>query len=134
MIVVALVILLSVVAYIANYKVAVDSIQKKEHLIHLLRKNMSSEPSEWDVPEEYLCLRFDDEGNVTGQRNMEILAHTNIHKTPLKDTFEKLRGRALTGGGFTKFRWVDPKTQVLREYMFSSARIGTSTMCIASLV
>ena len=38
MIVVALVILLSVVAYIANYKVAVDSIQKKEHLIHLCAK------------------------------------------------------------------------------------------------
>lgn len=133
MIVVVLLIVSAIVAYVANYNIAIRAIKRKEHLLHLLRENITfSETGDWKVPHGHLCLRFDDEGKVINQKNMDILQDANIHKTPLKDLFEKLRGRALTGGGFTKFKWVDPNSQTLKEYLFSSMRHGPNTTCIAS--
>lgn len=133
MIVVVLLIVSAIFAYVMNYNTAIRAIKRKEHLLHLLRTNTSSsEGEDWNVPSDYLCLRFDDEGTVVAQQNMDILQNTNIHKSPLKDLFEKLRGRALTGGGFTKFKWVDPTSQILKEYLFSSMRHGSNTTCIAS--
>ncbi len=134
MLVVVLVIISAIVAYILNYSVAIRSIQMKQELIALLKANDSVDSLQWEVPSEHLCMRFDDDGNVTEQKNMDILANTNIHKTPLKDLFEKLRGRAMTGGGFLKFKMVDPETQTLKDYLFSSARHGNTTTCIARLI
>ena len=79
-------------------------------------------------------MRFDDEGNITKQKNIDVLEGTNIQKTPLKDLFEKLRGRAMTGGGFISFKMVDPQTQQLRNYLFSSARHRNNTTCIGCAV
>ena len=133
MIVVVLLIVSAVVAYIINYNIAIHAIKRKEHLLHLLRTNISlPEGSDWNVPPGHLCVRFDDDGEVVAQQNMNVLHETNIHKTPLKEFFEKLRSRALTGGGFTKFKWVDPDSQTLKEYLFSSMRHGSNTTCIAS--
>lgn len=131
---VVLVILSALVAYILNYSMALKSILVKQELIALLKANDSIDSPGWKVPSEYICMRFDDEGNITKQKNIDVLEGTNIQKTPLKDLFEKLRGRAMTGGGFISFKMVDPQTQQLRNYLFSSARHGNNTTCIACVV
>ena len=131
---VVLVILSALVAYILNYSMALKSILVKQELIALLKANDSIDSPGWQVPSEYLCMRFDDEGNITTQKNMDVLADTNIQKPPLNDLFEKLRGRAMTGGGFLTFKMVDQKTEKLKDYLFSSARHGNSTTCIACAV
>ena len=131
---VVLVILSALIAYILNYSMALQSIRVKQELIALLKANDSMDSSGWKVPSEYICMRFDDEGNITKQKNIDVLEGTNIQKTPLKDLFEKLRGRAMTGGGFISFKMVDPQTQQLRNYLFSSARHRNNTTCIGCAV
>ena len=131
---VVLVIVSALIAYIVNYSMVLQSIQVKQELIALLKANDSIDSPGWKVPPQYICMRFDDEGNITKQKNMDALEKTNIQKTPLKDLFEKLRGRAITGGGFLSFQMVDPQTQKLRNYLFSSARHGNATTCIARAV
>ena len=88
-------------------------------------------PGKWDGG-PLLFLRFDAEGKVLAERNMPTLRDTNLFTSPLKATFEKLRARAMTGGGYAQFRWIDAGTNVLRDYLCCAAVAPDRTItCLA---
>ena len=93
------------------------------------------EPDEWTIPAGAFALLMKDNGQVEHAANAPRVLHTNFLRDSDDRTskmFRKMKSRALSGGGYVAFKWVDPETNKLKPYVAYAVRNRRKqTVCLA---
>lgn len=93
------------------------------------------EPSNWEIPAGAFALLMKDDGEVEHAVNAPRVMHTNFLKDSddrTSNMFRKMKSRALSGGGYVTFKWVDPETNELKPYVAYAVRNKQKqTACLA---
>jgi len=96
---------------------------------------VKQDPNDWTIPTGAFALLMKDNGEVEHAVNAPRVLHTNFLKDSDDRTskmFQKMKSRALSGGGYITFKWVDPESNTLKPYVAYAVRNKQKqTVCLA---
>ncbi len=133
--------LLSATILVALGSFAWNLVQANRHIS--FKKVLKSEgsllaaqvPTSWDLPAGAFALLLKDDGTVEHEVNADRVRDTNFLKDNDEQTsrmFHKMKSRAMTGGGYVTFKWVNPDTNELKTYVaYTSRNKDNRTTCLA---
>ena len=90
--------------------------------------------AEMALPPGAFAMLLHDDGTVAEEHNASQVNGINFLKDndpTMQRLFQKLKARAISGGGYVHFRWVHPKKNVLTNYVAFAKRRGQNTLCVA---
>ena len=132
---VSVVIVAALAGYAWNLFQANATIELKDTLRKRSAELSGMAPEEWVVPEGAFALLINDDGTVQHETNAPRVRNTNFLKDNDDRTsqmFQKMKSRALTGGGYVDFKWVNPDTDELQPFIAYAVRNkNNQTACIA---
>ena len=134
-VVMSVIIAAALVGYTWNLLQANTTIKFKASLQERVLALADASPVEWNVPAGAFALLLSDDGTVEHEINAARVRNTNFLKDNDAQTsqmFKKLKSRALTGGGYVDFKWVNPVTNELQPFLAYAVRTkNNKTTCIA---
>ena len=84
------------------------------------------------LPAGAFAMLVEDDGKVAQQINAGHIQGLNLIKDDaMAKLYQKMKSRAISGGGFVQFRWVNPFDNKLTRYLAFAKRNGNDTLCVA---
>ncbi len=125
----------ALIGYTWNLLQASATINFKETLRERGMAIADTSPDEWQVPAGAFALLLNDDGTVEHEINADRVRNTNFLKdndARTSQLFHKIKARALTGGGYVTFKWVNPVTDELQPFIaYATRNKNNKTTCIA---
>ena len=116
--------------YIWNLTQARASLRYKDDLSSTADRLSDSWQSQ--LPAGAFAMLVQDDGKVTREINASHIQGLNlVNDDAMAKLFQKMKSRAISGGGFVQFRWVNPRDNKLTRYLAFAKRNEKGTLCVA---